>query len=155
MKASLSAALLVLVFLPIAQVHAQEPAPKPYVYHGKFLSLRVETKAFQEEMPLAKFLQVLEKQLPREAKIKLRIDAGAFGDNFCDVANTKVRFPEHPKRMQLGTALRVAKSKILPETDYRLGESEFVLTTPDHALYTAVHDIAGIKADHILGSEIE
>ena len=152
---TISTAVLVLGLVSVVRVPGQvsnkpQSTPKPYVNHGKFLNLNVETRDFQAEMPLARFLQVLEKQLPKEPKIKLRIDAEAFGDDFCEVANTKIRFPEHPKRMQLGTALRLAKSKILPETDYRLGESEFVLTTPQRALYTAIHDIAGIKADRIL-----
>lgn len=147
---SLFAALLVLI-MPCSPVSAQEKEqPKPYVNRGQFLSLPVDTKPFQEEMPLAKFLQVLEKQLPKEKNVKLRIDAAAFGDDFCDVAKTPIRLPEYPKRLNLRTALSVARSKIAADTDWRLGDSEFIITTPERAAYTAVHDLQNIKADRVL-----
>ena len=122
----------------------QPSTPKPYVNYGKFLNLNVETKDLQTEMPLAKFLQALEKLLPRKEKTKLRIDAEAFGDKAGEVAATPIRLPPFPKRMQLGTALRLAMSKIMINSDYRLGPSEFVITTPERALYTAVHEIRDI-----------
>jgi hypothetical protein len=127
-----------------------QPAPEPYVNHGKFFRHVIETKDFQDEMPLAKFLQALEKRLPKKEKISLRIDAEAFGDKFAEVAATPVRLPAHPRKMNLGIALRLARAKIVTDSDYRLGPSEFVITTPKRALYTAVHEMLNIKPDRVI-----
>src|SRR5437764_14395699 len=48
----------------------------------------VETKLFKEEMTLLKFLQELEKQLPKAKQFALRIDREAFGDKFKGIAAT-------------------------------------------------------------------
>lgn len=147
---SFSAAILLLGWSagsqPCEPVQVQTPPkaspdPAPYVYRGAFLRHVIETEPFQEEMPLGRFLKALEKQLPKEEKISLRIDVEAFGDKAAAVAGTPVKLPAHPKRMQLGVALRLALAKVKTKTDVRLGDSEYVITTPERALFTAVHDI--------------
>src|SRR5262249_48643761 len=53
----------------------------------------IETGDLQTEMPLAAFLEALEKQLPQVKKVSLSIDKEAFGDKFAEVAKTGVRLP--------------------------------------------------------------
>jgi hypothetical protein len=157
----ISAAALVLALLASARwaglVHAQDPssskaqsAPKPYVNHEALFPRFIETKDLQGEMPLAKFLQLLEKQLPKEEKISVRIDREAFGDAFAHVAATPVRLPEGPKSMRLSEALKLAIAKIKIKSDYRLGTSEILITTRPRALYTAIHDLRGIKPQWVI-----
>src|SRR5262249_50891741 len=130
---TISTAVLVLGLVSVVRTEGQDSTrppstPKPYVNQGNLLRLPIETKDFQGEMPLAKFLRALEKQLPKEEKISLRIDDEAFGDDFCEIAATPVRLPVHPEGMNLGTALRLAIAKIKKKTDYRLGPAELVIT---------------------------
>ncbi|MBI1914254.1 MAG: hypothetical protein HYS12_05890 [Planctomycetes bacterium] len=101
----------------------------------------VETKHFQKELPLAQFLAALEKHLPKEKKLSLRIDKDAFGNKAAEVAATPMRLPASPAKTSLRTVLGLAVKKIKTRADYRLGPEEVVLTTPQRALYTATYDI--------------
>lgn len=103
----------------------------------------IETKHFNETMPLAKFLVVLQEQI-KENKISLRIDKDAFGAQFDEVAATPVVLPPYPKTMYLSTALTIARSKIKLKHDYRFTPTEFFITTSERALYVAGYDIRPI-----------
>src|SRR5205823_4429008 len=48
----------------------------------------IETMPFQQPLPLAKMLAVVEKQLPKDKKVALRIDEEALGNQFAEVAGT-------------------------------------------------------------------
>jgi hypothetical protein len=104
----------------------------------------VETKPFQEAMPLSQFLTQLEKQLPADRQVKLRIDREPLGDKFKEIAATPIELPSSPKRMSLRRALELALTKIKTKTDYRIGNGEVAITTPDRALYTAGYDIRNL-----------
>ncbi len=101
----------------------------------------VETKHFQKELPLGQFLAALEKQLPKEKKLSLRIDKDAFGKQSAEVAATPMRLPASPAKTSLRTVLGLAVAKIKTKADYRIGPREVVLTTPQRALYTTTYDI--------------
>jgi hypothetical protein len=99
---------------------------------------RISLKA--TEQPLAKILELLEKQLPEGTKIALRIDTDAFGKDAAKIKDAPIKLPKL-ENVSLSTALRLAIGQIGRPTDYRLGADGFVITTPARALYTSVHDI--------------
>jgi hypothetical protein len=101
----------------------------------------VETAGLQNEQPLRAFLEAVEKSLPKDSHIALRIDRDAFGKQAADVEATPVSLPPVPRKMNLGTVLRLAMAQCKDHVDYRIGEAEFVITTPKGALYTHVYDI--------------
>jgi hypothetical protein len=107
----------------------------------------IKTDAFQEELPLQKFLELLAKQLPKERRVVFRLDAPAFAEECPDVAKTPVVLPPFPKRMQVATALRVALSKMNPPVpvDYGIGTDELLITTPERApRFSLTYDISEI-----------
>ena len=104
----------------------------------------IETKPFMEPMPLAKFLDALSKHVSSDLKITFRIDKDAFGEGSAEVAATTVKLPPYPKKMHLVTLLKLVMAQASNDLDYRIGPSEFVITTPERALYTATYDIADL-----------
>ena len=100
----------------------------------------VEGRLFQKELPLAEFLAALEKHLPKDKKLSLRIDEDAFGKQSAEVAATPIRLPPSTK-MSLRRVLGLTLAKIKTKADYRIGPREVILTTPQRALYTATYDI--------------
>jgi hypothetical protein len=106
----------------------------------------VETKAFQVERPLSEFLTALEKQLPKEKKVSLRIDGEAFGDKLAEIAATPIVLPAQRKTISLRRVLEVVVAKSKIKLDYRLDGKGVALTTPQRAQYTAVYDIRDIVA---------
>ncbi|MCI0642929.1 MAG: hypothetical protein L0Y72_00875 [Gemmataceae bacterium] len=127
--------------LPGAQ--AQELPPTAIQQVQKLLDeLLIETAVLEKAVPLAEYLTALEKQLPKEKRVELRIDKNAFGNRFAEVAATPVRMPSSsPKSMSLRHALELALRKIKVKADYRIGAWEIAITTPERALYTVVYDI--------------
>ncbi len=106
----------------------------------------VDTKTFQKETPLDKFLEVVTKRLPPGKQVTLGIDAGAFGDKLAQVAATPVLLPARPDKMSLRRALETAMAKSKIKIDYRLDGTTVVITTPERALLTRVYDIRDIIA---------
>jgi hypothetical protein len=92
------------------------------------------------EMPLAKLLAALEKQLPEAKKVSLRIDVHAFGKDANKILEAPIRLPRM-KKVSLWTVVRLALRQVAFPTDYRFGADEALITTPAAALYTAVHPI--------------
>lgn len=114
----------------------------------KCLQQSIETKHFQNPMPLNKFLAKLEELLPKDKKVSLRIDENAFGKTATKVRETPVVLGEFPHKMSLMTALRFAMSQIPLDNldvDYRLFPTHFAITTRQHSAYAAVHEIG----DHV------
>jgi hypothetical protein len=109
----------------------------------------IETKPFQEDMPLSQFLQALEKQFAKGKRIPLQLDEKAFGKNFPEVAKTPIRLPPFPRRMTLSTALRIALNKVRAKTEaeYRIYPDHFAITTPERALYAVVYDVRDLTRD--------
>src|SRR5262245_34910569 len=103
--------------------------------------VRIETKDFQKEMPLVRFLEAVEKQIPKDKKLSLRVDKKAFGDKYDDVAATPVVLRKGPKTMNLTWVLLDVICNSKTKIDYRVGINEVTITTPALALYTATHDI--------------
>ncbi len=101
----------------------------------------VETRHFQKELPLGQFLAALEKHLPKEKKVALRIDEEAFGRKSAEVAATPMLLPASPAKTSLRTILGLALAKIKTRADYRIGLREVAITTPQRALYTTTYDI--------------
>ncbi len=124
---------------------ADEPAGKPDEAIQAIQKLLdeelIESRHFQEEMPLSRFLTALEKQLPKERKLSLRIDETAFGNKAAEVAATPVRLPRSPAKRSLRSALEAAIAKVKVRADYRITAGEVALTTPQRALYTVSYDI--------------
>jgi hypothetical protein len=106
----------------------------------------VDTEDFQADMPLEKFLQALEKQLPRFKKMALGIDPEAFGERRAEVAATPIRLPAFPRKVTLRQVMEVVATATKIQTDYRLETWEAVITTPQRALYTVSHDIRELLA---------
>ncbi|GEM_PF-6409739 len=107
---------------------------------------QIETNHFAEPMPLAKFLDALERQLPGDKKILVRIDQEAFGDNYAELAATPIVLPQNTKQMNLAWVLNSARTRIKIKHDYRIDAGGYIFTTPERALYTAAYDIRDILA---------
>src|SRR5262245_47462453 len=132
---------------------AQPPATADKKPEQKIATIRrllgevmIDTRAFQTEMPLSRFLQSLhvaqvvqmvQGRLAPGKGVAVRIDEEAFGKRAADVSQTPVKLPPFPKRMTLGTALRIALSKVgdRTEVDYRIWPTHVAITTPERALY--------------------
>jgi hypothetical protein len=105
---------------------------------------RIDTAPFQQGMSVAKFLALVEKQLPADKKVAIRLDRDAFGDKFAEVAATKITMPKSSRKITLRSVLDRARSQVKAKTDYRLDGAEIIITTPDRALFTLHHEIRDI-----------
>src|SRR5262249_718201 len=101
--------------------------------HKLLSTYDIDAAPFQQEMPLAKFLAELEKRLPKEMGLTIRLDRKAFGDGADAIAETNVDVPKRPSRLSVRAALHAALSKVKPRVDYRLGEGDGVITLPREA----------------------
>jgi hypothetical protein len=111
---------------------------------ARLLEQPVQTVGLQDKMALADFLEILERRVAATGKIMLRIDGDAFGDKRKEIARTPVSLPPVPKRMSLGTALRLALSQLPVSCEYRIGPSGVTITAPGRPgapLHTATYDI--------------
>lgn len=95
------------------------------------------------DLPLAKLLAALEKQLPEGTKVSLRIDTQAFGNDSAKVTDAAIRLPKL-QNVSLFTAVRLAVGQVKVPTDYRFGDGELWITTPVRAMYTAIHEIGDL-----------
>ncbi len=114
------------------------------------LSRVVEAKFSSEPIPLAEFLAKLEDQLPKDQKVSLRIDADAFGKNAAEVAKASIEFRLR-RKTTLGTILRwtIAFTDSDQELDFRIYPTHFAITTRQHAMYLAAHEIRDLVRDVI------
>lgn len=101
----------------------------------------IEVALFRQAMPLARFLDALERHLPEGKKLSLRIDVEAFGDRAAEVAAVPVLLPGAPKKTTLRRALEVALAKLPVAADYGIAAGAVAITTPDRAPHTAVYAI--------------
>jgi hypothetical protein len=114
---------------------------------GELLDTRIETKHFQDEMPLPKFLVGLQARLPKDKKVAIRIDEKSFGKDLPEVLRSEVRLPAVPKTMNLGTALRVVLSQVRTnEADYDIEPAGIVVTHPRGGARTMVHEVRDLIA---------
>jgi hypothetical protein len=136
---------------PLAAIEPQPPAEPDSKQLAAIQKIQhllnerlIDGKSLQTEIPLAKFLQAVEKQLPKDKRIALRIDGDALGDKRAEVAAMPMAMPKVSPKVSLRTVLEavIAKSKI--KLDYRPGTAEVVLTTPEKALYVAAYDIGDL-----------
>src|SRR5260370_33059345 len=114
MALSRLAALLVIISLggiPARGQKASESDRNPESIR-KILGHMVVTKQFAEEMPLAKFLEFLEKQLPKKMKMTVRLDGVAFGDKPAGAAATPILLPPLSKKLSLGGILPLTIDKM-------------------------------------------
>jgi hypothetical protein len=132
-----------------AQQKPTEPDPKTVETIQARLEQEIDTRPYQKEMPLSKFLEALESQLPKKSKVALRIDRDAFGSKFSEVIATPVVLPPLPKKRSLRSALDIGIAKIKTRADYRIGSGEVSITTPERALYTHLYDIRQLVAKPI------
>src|SRR5260370_18949395 len=101
MALSRLAALLVIISLggiPARGQKASESDRNPESIR-KILGHMVVTKQFAEEMPLAKFLEFLEKQLPKKMKMTVRLYGEAFREKLSQVSATPIFFPPFPNML--------------------------------------------------------
>jgi hypothetical protein len=144
--------------MPLSPVAAQMGAvadPKQAAVERNQAIIRehlIETQRFQVGMPLADFLDALERQLPERQKVKLRLDKAAFGAGLAKIAATPIALWPNPKRISLADALGAALSKSKTKIDYRVGPDGVMLTTPRKALYTIGYAIRDIVERPGLGS---
>jgi hypothetical protein len=106
----------------------------------------VDPKQFQTDRPLAQFLEAVEKQLPKDKRITLRIDKEAFGAKAAEVAATPMRLPPLKGALSLRRVLEMALARIKVKADYGIETSEVIITTPQRALYRVVYDVRDIVA---------
>jgi hypothetical protein len=117
----------------------------------------IDSASFGKDMPLDKFLEALEKHLPREPKLSLRIDREAFGNRLAEVAATAITLPASQRKVSLRTALERALAKSKIKLTYRLNPTEVIITTPARARYVAGYDIRSLveKPDPALAVALE
>ncbi len=126
------------VHFPIPQTPSKEIS--------KFLNENIETKEFQQEMPLKVFLHKLEKNLGKNGKqVRFVIDADAFEkeneawkkegfDPPAPVQETIIKFGKHPQRMSVGICLRLALSKVVTNNaTYIIRRGQILITTIEQA----------------------
>src|SRR5262249_39766878 len=126
--------------LPVARAQTDQAIQRVH----EALEQVIETKPLMEPMPLSKFLDALSKHLSSDLKITFRIDKDAFGEDFAEVAAKTVKLPPYPKKIHLVTLVKLAMAQASNDLDYRIGPSEFVITTPERALYTATYEIGDL-----------
>jgi hypothetical protein len=122
----------------------KEPDPKAVLKTRQSLDHRLSLPA--TETTFGKLLESLEKQLPEDKKIALRIDKEAFGKDAAKIAEAPVRLQKLTD-VSLITIVRLALAQVSTRTDYRIEAGAFVITTPARALYTASHDIRDLVED--------
>ena len=105
--------------------------------------IHIDTKDFQSELPLAKFLTTLEGKLPEGKRISLRLDEEAFGKDLATVAAYPVQLRGHPKTLSLEEMLSQAMSQ-MPKTadvDFAIRTSGIVITRAPQAAHLVTYDI--------------
>lgn len=104
----------------------------------------LDAKLCRAQMPLLKFIEAVQMQLPKDTKISLRIDKDAFGDRYAEVTAQPMYAPVASPKGSLQIVLDSSFARSKTRIDCRLGENEVVFTTPERALFTAVYDLRGI-----------
>src|SRR5262245_5422332 len=132
------AAVLLALGLTLS-VHAQDAARNTLTI---LADQRIDPKPFKEPMPLAKFLDAVEKQLPKDKRITLRIDGAAFGDKAKEVAATPIALPAWPARAQ--AALNLALATTTPESALHIDATQVIITPSHRAFFTIDHDLRGL-----------
>ena len=134
----------------LEQSSADEKSLKAIRQIHSLVKQMIDSKPFQEPMPLAKFLEALEKQLPKNKKVAWRIDDKVFGNKQDKVATEMIRLPPYPKKMAFATALRIAISQINSEIEitFRIDPNGIIITSAQapQALYTAAYETQDIIA---------
>ena len=102
----------------------------------------IELKDFPEQMPLVKFLAALERRLPEEQKIWIRLDEAAFGKDFPTIAQTPITFS--PCRVTLRMALRKALSQLPEDIEIAIRPAGIELTRPRLAAYNMMYDVRDV-----------
>jgi hypothetical protein len=126
---------------PAAPMTAQQR----YAEFRLLLETAIETRHLQGDMPLSKFLTILEQHLPPDKKLPLRIDQQAFGKVFDEIAATQIRIQPVPKRLSLGTVFNFIISQLPKgETDYGIWPTHVAITTPARTAYMATYEIKEI-----------
>src|SRR6266542_4120212 len=143
-------AALLLSLSAATTARAQLPPPPPSKEdQAKIASLQrllteiePDRKAFQKRLPVAHFLHLLEKQLPKDKRISLRLDAEAFGKDFNRVAALPIQLQPAPRRLSaiLHQVCSYIRSYGIP-ADYRIWPTHFAITTPEKARYTHIYDV--------------
>jgi len=106
------------------------------------LTEHIATEPLQETLPLPRFLAALEAGMPKDAKVPIRIDEKAFGNDLPKLVGTMVKMPAFPKRMTVSTALRFGLSKVPKGVEFKIAirPPAVVITRPHLAVYTAAYE---------------
>jgi hypothetical protein len=104
----------------------------------------VDTGPFEKPLPFGKFLSRLEKQIPADKPLRLKIDEAAFGKDLNKVLEMEILIPIWSPRMHISTLLRAALHRLPVPADFRYGPGEIIVTTPDRARFMAEYDVADL-----------
>ncbi|MBM3993934.1 MAG: hypothetical protein FJ303_07255 [Planctomycetes bacterium] len=106
----------------------------------------IDAKPFKEPMPLAKFLDAVQTQMPTDKRLTLRVDNLAYGDTVKDVLATPVSLFPGQSRVSVMTALDRAIAKIKLKSDFRIDGTQVTITTYERASFAIDHDIRDATA---------
>ena len=97
------------------------------------------------EMPLVKFLSVLEAKVPAEKRLAIRLDENGLGKDLAKVAGTNVQLPRL-RNLSLATALRLALKQVDRQVELEVAylPTGLLITRPRLAAYTASYPIADV-----------
>ena len=104
----------------------------------------LDRTVFAKEMPLEKLLDALAKQFPKDAKITLRFDRDAFGDNAAEIAATPIRLLPTSASTTVRFVLEQAISQLKSKIDYRIEGVQVVVTTTKNAAFAVEYDIRDV-----------
>src|SRR5260370_29425478 len=110
---------------------------------------RVEAKEFRKEMSLVEFLAAIEAKLPKEKKIRLRIDEAAFGKDLPAVKNLRVQLPSNVHPSLVGGLLQelISQANKKSKIDFAVNPTGMLLTRPEFAAHTIAYDVHDILAE--------
>lgn len=109
--------------------------------HAALLEDRIDTKGFEKDLPLSKFLAALQKDVPKGQAISFSIDKDAFGSKFAEIAAMPMVSPTASPRTSLASIFSASFARSKIKLDYRVEPRGVTITTPERAVFTMVHDI--------------
>jgi hypothetical protein len=104
----------------------------------------IESKQLPNQLPLLKFLEAVQKQLPKEKKLSLQIDKDAFGAGYDAIAATPITLPAGVNQPSVRFLLDIAAAKI--KADYRIDGGAVTITTRERAVFMAEYDLRELIA---------
>src|SRR5262249_35123726 len=103
-----------------------------------------DVKGLDEQLPLSKYLKLLEGRLSKAKNLSLSLDKEGLGKDFDKLAETKVALPGKLTQPSLRTLLHRVLRQLPGEVEYAVRPSGIVITRPRLAAHSVTYPVGDV-----------